>query len=207
MGWDRDLRTILEDVILAPDAPLYNDPEHLIREEADIREPGPYFGVMEAIARGYTSPTAIGGRLQISSQLVTRFLQRLADLGYVARVEPVEPQQGGRARGYWKISDPYFRVWFRFVFRNRSRLSRGRVSEVADEIGTCASAGRLTSCSRIAAGSGSAAIRRSVLTRSTSGRGGRVGATSKSTSQQLGETATPSSDHASGNRARLGRTR
>lgn len=131
----RPLAEVIEDVILSPDAPLYDDPEHLIREEENIREPGPYFGVMQAIARGYTNPTAIGGQLQISSQLATKFLDRLAELDYVTRVEPLEPRHGGRARAYWKISDPYFRFWFGQVFPNRSRLARGRIKEVARELG------------------------------------------------------------------------
>jgi uncharacterized protein len=128
------LDQVIEDVILSTDAPLYDDPEHLIREEENIREPGPYFGVMQAIARGYSNPTAIGGQLQISSQLATNFLDRLAELDYVARVEPLEPKHGGQTRAYWKISDPYFRFWFGRVFPNRSRLARGRIKEVAREI-------------------------------------------------------------------------
>jgi AAA+ ATPase superfamily predicted ATPase len=130
----RPLEDVIEEVILSPDAPLYDDPEHLIREEENIREPGPYFGIMQAIARGYTNPTAIGGRLQISSQLATNFLGRLTDLAYVAKVEPLEPRHGGQARAYWKIGDPYFRFWFGHVFPNRSRLARGRIGEVAGEI-------------------------------------------------------------------------
>ena len=130
----RSLSAVIEDVILSPDAPLYDDPEHLIRAEDGVREPGPYFGVLEAIARGLTSPTTIGGRIGVSAQLVTNYLNRLEVLGYIARVEPLEPRSAGRVRAYWKISDPYFAFWFANVFPNRSRLSRGRIKEVAAEI-------------------------------------------------------------------------
>ena len=101
---------------------------------SNVREPGPYFGVLEAIARGFTSPTTIGGRIGVSVQLVTNYLSRLEALGYLARVEPLEPRSAGRARAYWKISDPYFAFWFAHVFPNRSRLSRGRTKEVGAEI-------------------------------------------------------------------------
>jgi uncharacterized protein len=127
-------RTIVEDVILSPDAPLHRDPEHLIREEDDIREPGPYFGTLEAIADGYTTPTEIGGRIGASAQLATKYLKRLEELGYVLQVTPLEPGGKGESRSYWKISDPYFRFWFRYVLPNRSRLARGRIREVANEI-------------------------------------------------------------------------
>lgn len=119
---------------LLPDVALHSDPEHLIREEAGIREPGPYFGILEAIADGYTRTSAIAGWLQIKQQLATKFLSRLQELGYVARVEPLEPGGKSAGGGYWKISDPYFRFWFRYVFPNRSRLARGRNGEVLAEI-------------------------------------------------------------------------
>ncbi len=130
----KPLDTVIAETILPPDAPLYSDPEHLIREEGDIREPGPYFGALEAIAGGYTGTSAIAARLAISQQLASNFLSRLEELAYVARVEPLEPGGKGAARAYWKISDPYFRFWFRYVFPNRSRLARGRIKEVASEI-------------------------------------------------------------------------
>ncbi len=61
-------------MILSPDAPLHRDPEHLIREEDEIREPGPYFGTLEAIADSYTTPTAIGSRLEVGTQWVNKYL-------------------------------------------------------------------------------------------------------------------------------------
>lgn len=130
----RPLFDAIQKTCLPPDAPLHSDPEHLIREEAGIREPGPYFGTLEAIAEGYTGTSAIAGRIQIKQQLATKFLSRLQELGYVARVEPLEPGGKAAGRGYWKIADPYFRFWFRYVFPNRSRLARGRIKEVLTEI-------------------------------------------------------------------------
>ncbi len=133
---DRPLKKILRDVILSPDAPLHRDPEHLIREEDEIREPGPYFGTLEAIADGYTTPTKMAGRLEVGTPLLNAYLKRLQELGYIAKVEPLEPRETGKSRAYWKISDPYFRFWFSYVLPNRSRLARGRIEQVAREIET-----------------------------------------------------------------------
>jgi hypothetical protein len=130
----RPLSDVILQSILPTDSPLHSDPEHLIREEEGIRGPGPYFGVLDAIAHGYATTTAIASRLELSSQLANKFLNRLRDLSYVARVDPVEADGVASNRGHWRISDPYFRFWFRFVFLNRSRLARGRADEVAKEI-------------------------------------------------------------------------
>lgn len=130
----RPLSDVIRQTILPTDAPLYSDPEHLIREEEGIREPGPYFGILEAIADGYTTPNAIAGRLEVSQQLAIHYLGRLEELAYVSKAEPLEPGARGGARAYWKIADPYFRFWFRYVSPNRSRLARDRIGEVAGEI-------------------------------------------------------------------------
>ena len=130
----RSLARILSETILPPDAALHSEPENLIRLEEGIREPGPYFGVLQAIAEGYSSTSTIAGRLEVKQQLATQYLSRLRQLGYVARVEPLEPGRKGAARGHWKTIDPYFRFWFRYVLVNRSRLARGRIGEVAGEI-------------------------------------------------------------------------
>ena len=130
----RSLARILSEVILPPDAALHSEPEHLIRLEEGIREPGPYFGVLQAIAEGYSSTSTIAGRLEVKQQLATQYLSRLQQLGYIAKVEPLEPGGKSAARGHWKMIDPYFRFWFRYVLVNRSRLARGRLREVADEI-------------------------------------------------------------------------
>ena len=130
----RPLARILSETILPPDAAMHSEPENLIRLEEGIREPGPYFGVLQAIAEGYSSTSTIAGRLEVKQQLATQYLSRLQQLGYVARVEPLEPGRKGAARGHWKTIDPYFRFWFRYVLVNRSRLARGRIGEVAAEI-------------------------------------------------------------------------
>lgn len=130
----RSLNQILDEVILSPDAPLYDDPEHLIREEDGIREPGPYFGILQAIAHGSSTPSRIAGRLGISAPNTSKYLARLHELSYITKIDPIEPGGKGASRGYWKIDDPYFHFWFNQVFPNRSRLSHGRISEVAREI-------------------------------------------------------------------------
>jgi AAA+ ATPase superfamily predicted ATPase len=131
---DRPLGKVIRDVILSPDAPLHRDPEHLIREEDEIREPGPYFGTLEAIADGYTKPGEIAGRLDVGTPLMSAYLKRLQALAYATKVEPLEPRGKGRSRAYWKIADPYFRFWFRYVLPNSSRLARGRIEQVARQI-------------------------------------------------------------------------
>jgi AAA+ ATPase superfamily predicted ATPase len=109
---------------------LYEEPLHLLREEQRIRDPGTYFAVLRAIAAGATRFNEIKQRAHIGANLDV-MLARLEELGYVERRTPVG-QGGGRPS--YRIRDPFFRFWFRYVFPARSRLERGRVDEVLAEI-------------------------------------------------------------------------
>lgn len=65
---------------------------------------------------------------------MNKYLKRLQELGYIVKVEPLEPGGKGRSRAYWKISDPTSGSGSARSLPNRSRLARGRIGEVAREI-------------------------------------------------------------------------
>jgi AAA+ ATPase superfamily predicted ATPase len=128
-------RGTVEDAIrraLAKDGPLYDDPRHLLREGEGIREPGTYLAILRAIAGGATSHNEIAQQAQVKSNLIKR-LERLEDLGYITPASPLAAD-GTENRSVYRLSDPYFRFWFRYIARNRSRLELGRVDEVFNEI-------------------------------------------------------------------------
>jgi AAA+ ATPase superfamily predicted ATPase len=125
------IREILKRRILTKDESLFEEPLQLIRGESEIREPGNYYELLRAIARGATQFNEILQQSKISSgQLLTNRLDRLAKLRYVEQRRPL----GGNGSASWSVSDPFFRFWFRYVYPNRSRLQRGRVDEVCKAI-------------------------------------------------------------------------
>jgi AAA+ ATPase superfamily predicted ATPase len=128
------LERVVRETILRKGAPLYEEPLTLVREEHGIRDPKNYFGVLAAIASGRTRNSQIGSLLELPSSNVAATLERLADLGYVQEKTPVAPKTR-RSRGFWQLSDPFFRFWFRRVGPNRSRLDRGEaIDAVWDQI-------------------------------------------------------------------------
>lgn len=127
------LEQVIKERILAKDAPLYDDPRHLLREGEGIRDPGTYLAILRAVAQGATTHNQIAQRAGISTSNLGRRLDRLEDLGYISPRAPLE-RDGTIARSIYEISDPYFRFWFRYILRNRSRLESGRVDEVYGEI-------------------------------------------------------------------------
>jgi AAA+ ATPase superfamily predicted ATPase len=127
------LEQILTESVLAKDAPLYDDPRHLLRDGEGIRDPGTYLAILRAIAGGATQHNQIAQQARVPTGNLARKIARLEDLGYVIPRAPLGTD-GHEDRSGYQISDPYFRFWFRYVVNNRSRLERGRVQEVRDEI-------------------------------------------------------------------------
>jgi hypothetical protein len=128
------LPTVIRDRILRKGESLYEEPLHLLREEQKIRDPGTYFAVLAAIAAGVTQFNEIQQRAAIAKNL-DLMLARLDELGYISRRQSLEPT-AKRPRGGYRIADPFFRFWFRYVFPNRSRLERGRTNDVYAELDT-----------------------------------------------------------------------
>jgi len=128
---EASIREVLRNRVLTKDEPLFEEPLQLIRGESTIREPGNYYELLRAIARGATRFNEILQQSKISSgQLLTDRLDRLAKLHYIEERRPL----AGNGSPSWSISDPFFRFWFRYVYPNRSRLQRGRVDEVCETI-------------------------------------------------------------------------
>jgi AAA+ ATPase superfamily predicted ATPase len=128
-----ELRAIVGNRVLTKGAPLYEDPLHLLREGEGVRDPGTYLAVLRAVAQGATRHNEIAQQAGLTTANLSPRLARLEQLGYVTSVYPLEAD-GTRARSVYRIADPFFRFWFRYVARNRSRLERGRVDEVLTEV-------------------------------------------------------------------------
>jgi hypothetical protein len=125
-----ELSKIVADRVLAKGESLYEEPLHLLREEQEIRDPGTYFAIVREIAAGRTRPSEIANAAGLSTPNLTKMLARLEALGYVEARAPLSPRGPEARRSSYRLSDPFFRFWFRFVFPNRSLLERGRVGEV-----------------------------------------------------------------------------
>lgn len=128
------IRTVIAERILRKGESLYEEPLHLLREEQTIRTPGTYFKLCAAIAGGATQYNEIASRAKLDNPNLSKMLPRLEELGYVERRAPLERRGFAERRSSYRLRDPFFRFWFRYVWPNRSRLERGRVDEVAARI-------------------------------------------------------------------------
>lgn len=126
----RGLAEAIAGRILTKGESLYEEPLHLLREEQEIRDPGTYFAIVREIANGRTRIGEIANATEISTPNLSKMLRRLEALGYIEARSPLTPNGPETRRSSYRLTDPFFRFWFRFVFPNRSLLERGRVEDV-----------------------------------------------------------------------------
>lgn len=120
--YDESLETNLLNNHLSKTSMLYDEPEFLLRTE--LRNPGRYMSILEAIANGHTTPNEISGQTDIDPGPLSRYLQRLRRLRLVEREVPVTAREKKTNRSVYVVADEFLRFWFRFVEPNRSSIEQ-----------------------------------------------------------------------------------
>lgn len=93
----------------------------------ELRDPRIYFSLCRAIAMGATTPNEIAQSAGVADWgVASRYLETLRDLRLVERRVPATERNPERTRrGHYRLSDPLFRFWFRFVLPDMSALETG----------------------------------------------------------------------------------
>lgn len=133
--WD-DNRSVISNIrerVLDQAAPLRDEVEFLLRQE--LREPRVYFGILSAIAAGKRKLAEIINATGLTSSTISKYLSVLQGLGFIEREVPATEKMPHKSkRGLYRITDPFVRFWFRFVFPQHSMLELGRIDEVLPSI-------------------------------------------------------------------------
>lgn len=116
------LRENVLERVLAPVAPLYREPEFLLRTE--LRNPARYMSILESIAIGHTTPNEISGATAIDSGPLSKYLRTLKRLRLIDRSVPITASEKQSKRSQYRIDDGFLRFWFRFVEPNRSGIEQ-----------------------------------------------------------------------------------
>ncbi|MBL8950270.1 MAG: ATP-binding protein [Myxococcaceae bacterium] len=118
----RSIRANIEANLLHEFAPLYREPEFLLREE--LREVEKYHAVLYAIAEGHYTQKEIAEATALPLRSLHYWLEQLVQLGYVARRHPLTGGPVKQRAVRFVLEDPLLRFWFRFVFPHRSAVAR-----------------------------------------------------------------------------------
>ena len=119
---EQDLGTVLTAEVLSQQGFLHNEPEYVLRTE--LTEPNRYFAILTAIAAGKTTANEIAQAVGIDGKQISTYTQRLARLRLIEREVPITEEKANSRRGRYRLLDPLFRFWFRFVYGTEDRYER-----------------------------------------------------------------------------------
>ena len=108
---------------------LFEEPENLLKQE--LREPAIYNSVISAIAAGASRSNEISTKVGLESGVCAKYLKVLLDLGILKKETPITEKPGKKT--IYVIDDNFFRFWYRFVPRNMSVISAGRMRLVYEQ--------------------------------------------------------------------------
>ncbi len=118
----RSIEKNIEHALLDEFAPLFREPDFLLREE--LRDVESYYAVLRAIASGHVTARAIAANAALPERSLHYYLQQLSELGYVRRRHPLTGARPAARIVRYTLEDPLLRFWFRFVFPNTSFLQQ-----------------------------------------------------------------------------------
>lgn len=107
---------------------LFEEPENLLKQE--LREPVVYNSIISAIAGGASRSNEIATKVGLESGICAKYLKVLIDLGILKKETPITEKAGKKT--IYGIGDNFFRFWYRFVPKNVSAISSGRIGRIYD---------------------------------------------------------------------------
>jgi AAA+ ATPase superfamily predicted ATPase len=114
----------IEKGILNTTAFLYDEVRFILMEE--LRDPKHYLSILQSIAFGNTRMNDIAQRTGIERGPASKYLSVLQELRLIERETPITEKHPEKSRkGIYRLSDNFFRFWFRFVLPYKSRLVEG----------------------------------------------------------------------------------
>ena len=125
-----DLWNAIHDEILLKDASLREEPTDLL--EFELRSITRYNSIMRAIASGKQTNKEISDATGIAAEVLPSYLYNLEEL--LGLVQKRDPLLGKKRAGRYKLSDYFFRFWYRFVMSNSQPLEIGKEKEVLEQI-------------------------------------------------------------------------
>jgi AAA+ ATPase superfamily predicted ATPase len=100
----------------------------------ELRDPKHYLSILQSIAFGNTRMNDIVQRTGIERGPVSKYLSVLQDLRLIERETPITEKHPEKSRkGIYRLSDNFFRFWFRFVLPFKSRLVEGGERKVLEK--------------------------------------------------------------------------
>jgi len=104
------LKGLLTESVLNHLGSLFEEPPYVLQQE--LRRPAVYFSILDELASGPRALREISNALDTPSTSLTEYLRTLQEMRIVDRQLPIA---GGKRSARYRLTDGFFRFWFRFV--------------------------------------------------------------------------------------------
>ncbi len=121
-----DLDRALLSNLFSPSGYLFEEPENLMKQE--LREPAIYNSIISAVAGGASRLNEIATKVGLETGIVTKYIRVLEGLGILKKETPITEKPGKKT--IYTIDDNFFRFWYRFVPKNMSAITTGRIEMI-----------------------------------------------------------------------------
>ena len=129
-----DKRSIEENILreILPESTFLNDePQMLLRME--LREPGVYNSILEAVANGANKVSRIADHVHEDRSKCSKYLTTLQNIRLLEKIVPCGEAPTSK-RGIYVLADFYYNFWYRHIFSKRNYFALLGEAEAAREI-------------------------------------------------------------------------
>ncbi len=110
------------DLCLKEHAPLYEYGKNILPSE--LREPVVYNTLLSTLAKGINKLNDIYKHTGFSRAKISVYLKNLIELDIVEKIDSYNsPGHDNTKKGIYKIKSPFIHFWFRYIFKNQSKLN------------------------------------------------------------------------------------
>jgi hypothetical protein len=124
---DKDIFSNIMDKVIKKGSPLYEEVEFLLREE--LRDYSSYLSILEALAKGNSRLVEVANYSKISAKDLPKYFNTLIKLNLIEKNHPITEKEKTKKTLY-KITDNFFKFWFKFVYPNKSDIEIGNLAKV-----------------------------------------------------------------------------
>ncbi|WP_207586692.1 ATP-binding protein [Halomontanus rarus] len=117
-----DSQTLGENItrtLLDPDGPLHDEPETVLQMELD--EVNRFFSLLESMASGNRKRNRIAQGAGMESRDTSYYFDRLETLHIIEKHHPVTADPNRSKQTRYRIRDPLFQFWFRYIYGRSGR--------------------------------------------------------------------------------------
>jgi AAA+ ATPase superfamily predicted ATPase len=125
-----DVMTNIKDKILTRTSYLYNEPQNLLFEE--FKDYSRYFAILNVIAEGASTFSEISTKSRIPQNKLSKYLMTLERVEIIKKIIPITEKKSKRV--IYRISDNFYRFWFRYLYPNKSFLEMDEMEHVMEEL-------------------------------------------------------------------------